>query len=57
MSISYTLKSYRFLFCSCFLFVSIVNVALKLLSKYDKFVWVNVVFILNQDTKLKRWLD
>ena len=57
MSISYTLKSYRFLFCSCFLFVSIVNVALKLLSKYDKFVWVNVVFILNQDKKLKRWLD
>lgn len=40
--------------------VHIVNVALQLLPEYDElvlvnvvFIWVNVVFILNQDKKLK----
>ena len=51
MSITYTLKSYGFLFGSCFSSCSYCKCSFTFLSKYDKFVWVNVVFIVNQDKK------
>ena len=54
MSITYTLKSYGFLFGSCFSSCSYCKCSFTFLSKYDKFVWVNVVFIVNQDKKLKK---